>query len=108
MPAALVEPLKGQLSYSRVVFGRDRAGRRRRGTSLRLGAQVSECRPRVAVALDLPHGPHLDQSPLTHPASALNVSTTMIYTHVLNRGGRGVVSPLDQAMPGRSERACQE
>ena len=25
-----------------------------------------------------------------------NVETTMIYTHVLNRGGRGVVSPLDQ------------
>ena len=24
-----------------------------------------------------------------------NVETTMIYTHVLNRGGRGVVSPLD-------------
>jgi len=24
-----------------------------------------------------------------------NVSTTMIYTHVLNRGGRGVRSPLD-------------
>jgi integrase len=24
------------------------------------------------------------------------VSTTMIYTHVLGRGGRGVVSPLDQ------------
>ncbi len=24
------------------------------------------------------------------------VSTTMIYTHVLNRGGRGVRSPLDQ------------
>jgi hypothetical protein len=23
------------------------------------------------------------------------VSTTMIYTHVLNRGGRGVRSPLD-------------
>jgi integron integrase len=26
-----------------------------------------------------------------------NVSTTMVYTHVLNRGGRGVVSPLDRA-----------
>lgn len=26
-----------------------------------------------------------------------DVSTTMIYTHVLNRGGRGVVSPLDMA-----------
>jgi hypothetical protein len=24
------------------------------------------------------------------------VSTTMIYTHVLNRGGKGVRSPLDQ------------
>jgi len=25
-----------------------------------------------------------------------HVETTMIYTHVLNRGGRGVRSPLDQ------------
>ena len=25
-----------------------------------------------------------------------DVSTTMIYTHVLNRGGHGVVSPLDK------------
>ncbi|MGZ5124419.1 MAG: tyrosine-type recombinase/integrase, partial [Burkholderiales bacterium] len=25
-----------------------------------------------------------------------DVSTTMIYTHVLNKGGRGVKSPLDQ------------
>lgn len=25
-----------------------------------------------------------------------DVSTTMIYTHVLNKGGRGVTSPLDQ------------
>lgn len=24
-----------------------------------------------------------------------DVSTTMIYTHVLNRGGRGILSPLD-------------
>ena len=27
--------------------------------------------------------------------SLSDVSTTMIYTHVLNKGGRGVVSPLD-------------
>ena len=26
-----------------------------------------------------------------------DVSTTMIYTHVLNRGGRGVISPVDVA-----------
>jgi len=25
-----------------------------------------------------------------------DVSTTMIYTHVLNRGGRGIKSPLDE------------
>jgi len=33
-----------------------------------------------------------------------NVSTTMIYTHVLNRGGKGVRSPVDLArLPNRSE-----
>jgi site-specific recombinase XerD len=26
-----------------------------------------------------------------------DVSTTQIYTHVLNRGGRGVLSPLDRS-----------
>ena len=31
-----------------------------------------------------------------------DVSTTMVYTHVLNRGGRGVQSPLDQ-LTGRLE-----
>ena len=25
-----------------------------------------------------------------------DVQTTMIYTHVLNRGGKGVISPLDR------------
>ena len=29
-----------------------------------------------------------------------DVSTTMIYTHVLNRGGRGVASPLDRLAVG--------
>jgi integron integrase len=28
-----------------------------------------------------------------------DVSTTMVYTHVLNKGGRGVASPLDLTMP---------
>jgi site-specific recombinase XerD len=33
-----------------------------------------------------------------------NVSTTMIYTHVLNRGGKGVRSPVDVArLPDRLE-----
>lgn len=30
-----------------------------------------------------------------------DVSTTMIYTHVLNRGGHGVISPLDRLPPRR-------
>lgn len=29
-----------------------------------------------------------------------DVSTTMIYTHVMNKGGRGVRSPLDSGAPG--------
>jgi integron integrase len=33
-----------------------------------------------------------------------DVSTTMIYTHVLNQGGRGVRSPLDQLGPGTGRR----
>jgi integron integrase len=33
-----------------------------------------------------------------------DVSTTMIYTHVLNQGGRGVRSPLDQLDPGVNRR----
>jgi len=33
-----------------------------------------------------------------------DVSTTMIYTHVLNQGGRGVRSPLDQFGPGPGPR----
>jgi len=33
-----------------------------------------------------------------------DVSTTMVYTHVLNQGGRGVRSPLDQLSPGTDAR----
>ena len=29
-----------------------------------------------------------------------DVRTTMIYTHVLNRGGRGVISPIDLPVRG--------
>ncbi len=31
-----------------------------------------------------------------------DVQTTMVYTHVLNRGGRGVDSPLDRLRKGIS------
>lgn len=35
-----------------------------------------------------------------------DVSTTMIYTHVLNKGGRGVKSPLDRLEQRRAAYAC--
>jgi hypothetical protein len=33
------------------------------------------------------------------PGLSQNMKTTMIYTHVLNRGGRDVRSPLDALSP---------
>ena len=47
---------------------------------------------------------HLLQSGLRHSYRVqellghADVATTMIYTHVLNKGGRGVVSPLDDCL----------
>ena len=37
-----------------------------------------------------------------------DVSTTMIYTHVLNKGGRGVASPLDGLLSGAPSRHAVE
>ena len=36
------------------------------------------------------HKPHPKEM-----GAAEDVNTTMIYTHVLNKGGRGIISPLD-------------
>jgi len=150
LPAALVEPLKGQLSYSRVVFDRDRARdvpgvelpyalerkypnagrewpwhwifpqdhlsvdprtrirRRHHFYEQTLSRAIGLAARRAGIAK--PVSSHiLRHSFATHLMQAgydirtiqellghKDVSTTMIYTHVLNRGGRGVVSPLDR------------
>jgi len=87
-----------------------RTGVRRRHHLHEQGLQRAVSRAASAARIDKPVSTHtLRHSFATHLMEAgydirtvqellghKDVSTTMIYTHVLNRGGRGVVSPLDR------------
>ena len=56
----------------------------------------------AALVRDASAGGGVRHSDGARAAGSSDVSTTMIYTHVLNRGGRGVESPADWPVVGRS------
>ena len=86
-----------------------RSGERRRHHVLPQSVQRAVSEAARHAGIDKPCSPHvLRHSFATHMLQAgydirtvqellghSDVSTTMIYTHVLNKGGRGVLSPLD-------------
>ena len=72
-------------------------GRARRDPLLAL-AQVDPMKTGGCCQLSDGHDPHLIKRVREQPERDLghrDVSTTMIHTHVLNRGGKGVLSPAD-------------
>ena len=115
LPRSLVSPLRDQLAAVRDLHEQDlRDGLGRTKLPHALARKYPQADRELAWQWVFPasshftdretglrHRHHLHETLLGHTS----VETTMIYTHVLNRGGRGVQSPLDDLQPapvGRS------
>ena len=109
LPATLVPALRDQLARARLLWADDRAGMARRHHAHEQSFQRAFKRAVIRAGIERPATPHtLRHSFATHLLQAgydirtvqellghSDVSTTMVYTHVLKLGGGAVHSPLD-------------